>query len=257
MQRVNYDTIAEHYDEPLRDHRVDPSLLAFLDERPDLDPSTVRLLDVGCGTGKQLAANHAHLPAARIVGLDLFRGMLRVARRRCPDVAWVNGDGAALPFADGSFDYITNQFSYAHIQQKAQWLGEVVRVLAPGGRFVMTNIDPWAMQGWLLYRFFPAAWALDQQDFWPVERFTAALATLGCANVQAQRDHRTSHESLHDFATYAAQRHRTSQFIAIPDADYEAGMARLRAALAAAPEGEATVASEFCLVTISGDKPGA
>lgn len=40
MHRVNYDQIAHLYDEPVRDHDVDPTLLAFLAERPDLSPAT-------------------------------------------------------------------------------------------------------------------------------------------------------------------------------------------------------------------------
>lgn len=57
MQRVNYDKIAHLYDEPLRDYGVDGNLLAFVTERPDIDPSSLAVLDVGCGTGKQQTAN--------------------------------------------------------------------------------------------------------------------------------------------------------------------------------------------------------
>ena len=49
MQRVNYNAIAPLYDEPLRDHAVDPHLLAFFDSHPELAPSEARILDIGCG----------------------------------------------------------------------------------------------------------------------------------------------------------------------------------------------------------------
>src|SRR5688572_12410527 len=157
MHRVNYDQIAHLYDEPVRDYAVDPMLLAYLEERPDLSPSTMRILDVGCGTGKQQTANHGRFPAMTVVGLDRFSGMLQQARRRGPAVHWLQGDAPTLPFADSSFDFASNQFSYHHIHNQPRFLQEVYRVLRPGGRFAMFNIDPWAMPNWVIYQFFPAA----------------------------------------------------------------------------------------------------
>ena len=119
MRRVDYDRIAHLYDEPLRAHALDPNLVQFLNERPDLAPEQTRILDIGCGTGTQLAANRARFPGMFAVGLDLFGGMLRIARRRAPSVAWVRGDGARMPFKPDGFDYVTNQFSYHHIPDKA------------------------------------------------------------------------------------------------------------------------------------------
>jgi hypothetical protein len=46
MARVDYDQIAHLYDEPLREHAVDPRLLAFLEERPDLGSGPV-VVDTG------------------------------------------------------------------------------------------------------------------------------------------------------------------------------------------------------------------
>jgi ubiquinone/menaquinone biosynthesis C-methylase UbiE len=51
MPRVNYDRIAPLYDEPERDHPLDSNLFEFLAANDHPEP--VRVLDVGCGTGKQ------------------------------------------------------------------------------------------------------------------------------------------------------------------------------------------------------------
>ena len=266
MQRLNYNQIAHLYDEPLRDYAVDPNLLAYLKERPVLSPGEARVLDVGCGTGKQLTSNSSQFPEMSLAGLDLFAGMLNIARKRrtllssgrtCgpalrgPGVGWVQGDSANIPFAAKSFDYAYSQFAYAHFLKKERMIQEIYRGLKFGGRFVMSNIDPWRMENWAIYQYFPAARVLDEQDFLPVERFTTLMEEAGFANLQVQRNHWRPEEKLTDFLAYASQRHRTSQFMALDDEAYQAGLQRIKQDLV---EGRQTVMSEVCLVTVTGDK---
>ena|SRR6266850_804247 len=111
MPRIDYDEVAHLYDEPSRDHTLDSNLLTFLEERDTTVEADVRLIDIGCGTGKQLAADHQRLPVACLVGIDRFQAMLRIGQKRCPSVGWIQADGAALPLASASVDYATSQFS--------------------------------------------------------------------------------------------------------------------------------------------------
>jgi ubiquinone/menaquinone biosynthesis C-methylase UbiE len=252
-QRVNYDEIAHLYDEPLRDYDVDANLLGFLDERPVRRASGIRVLDTGCGTGKQLAADRRAFPDGLMVGLDLFHGMLRQAHRRCSTVAWAQGNSARLPLKDASFDYITNQFSYHHVPDKPRMIVEIGRVLSSGGRFVMTNLDPWSMPGWIVYTYFPAARQRDFEDCLPVEEFAALMTKAGFSNIQISRRHWREKEDLKRFFEYASQRYRTSQLMAISDSDFKMGIARLAEEIEKSG-GAACVDSEICLVTIIGDK---
>ena len=254
MQRVDYDRIAPDYDEPLRAHALDPNLVGFLDQRPNLPAGRVRILDVGCGTGTQLAANRARLPAATMVGLDPFGGMLGIARARCQSVGWIRGDGARMPFRSDRFDYVTNQFSYHHIGDKAAFVREVARVLDRRGRFVLTNIDPWEMPGWVLYRFLPAARDLDHADFLPAESLVALMREAGFADIRVVRCQHRAPTSLAEYLAYARSRYRTSQFLAISDSEYDAGIRRIERALADAPTPDATVESELCWLTVTGDR---
>jgi ubiquinone/menaquinone biosynthesis C-methylase UbiE len=88
------------------------------------------VLEVGCGTGmilKDIA------PVAKTaVGIDISRGMLAQARSRGLNV--VEGSGTALPFPDQSFDFVYSFKVLAHIEAIHQALGEVGRVLRPGGQ---------------------------------------------------------------------------------------------------------------------------
>lgn len=132
--RVDYDLIAHLYDEPQRDHGVDPGLSLFLSQRPAIDPRQMAVLDMGCGTGKQLAANRGRFSDASLTGMDFFLGMLKQARKRSRDVFWVQGDSASPPFSSTSFDYITNQFSYPHVREKSRLVAETYRLLSSGRR---------------------------------------------------------------------------------------------------------------------------
>ena len=252
-QRVNYDQIAHLYDEPGRDHPADPNLRQFLAERPDLQLSTLRVLDMGCGTGKQLAADHAEWPDALLVGMDLFGGMLIRAQQRGPGVIWTQGNSARTPFKTGSLDYITNQFSYQHVLDKPGMIAETYRLLKPGGRFVLTNIDPWSMPNWAIYRYFPASMMRDTQDFLPLENFALALEQAGFVNVGFRRDHQLRRETLGGCLDYASQRFRTSQLMVISDEEYMQGVARLRDEVQRFGRGM-LVESELCFVTLRGDK---
>ena len=199
MTRLDYDELAERYDEPSRDHVVDSILVEFSNTRPTTRDFDLRVLDIGCGTGKQLTADRRRFPQMTLVGIDRSWGMLQVARRRAPNVNWLQGDGATLPLDSGSFDYVTNQFSYPHIGRTGEFVQEVFRVLKPQGRFVMTNIDPWAMQDWFVYQFFPEAFTLDQRDFMQVSEFERYLREAGFVSISVEREDLTTEEDLADF----------------------------------------------------------
>jgi len=249
-QRVNYDLIAHLYDEPGRNYDTDPNLINFLQQK---SISQVRILDMGCGTGKQLTANHNKFPELKMMGIDLFHGMLLQAQKRCNEIIWVQGDNTNLPFPNDSFHYITNQFSYHHVQNKLRFIAETYRILKSGGRFVVTNIDPWSMADWIVYQYFPASRQRDLSDFFSVDELVTQMEKKGFCNIQVKRDHNWNERNLYEFLCYASQRHRTSQLIAIRDHEYEEGIAKLKDDIVKLGN-DFQVSSEICLVWVSGEK---
>ena len=98
----------------------------------------VAILDVACGTGivaRTAAASLDH--QAHIVGLDLNPTMLAVARRADPALTWQDGDAAALPFDDATFDLVMCQAALMFFPDPISALGEMRRVARPGGRVVV------------------------------------------------------------------------------------------------------------------------
>jgi demethylmenaquinone methyltransferase/2-methoxy-6-polyprenyl-1,4-benzoquinol methylase len=91
-----------------------------------------RVLDACCGTGD--LAIEAERAGARVTGLDFSERMLERARRKSEAVEWLRGDVLELPFADGSFDAVTVGFGIRNVPELERGLGELARVLRPGGR---------------------------------------------------------------------------------------------------------------------------
>ena len=113
--------------------RLHPWILRNLPERRE------RALDVGCGRGVLLAELAVRFDAVQ--GTDIDAPMREAARQRCADLPNVVVDGAQLAELDGPYDLIT-LVAVLHHLDAAQALGEVARLLAPGGRLLVVGVAP-------------------------------------------------------------------------------------------------------------------
>jgi demethylmenaquinone methyltransferase/2-methoxy-6-polyprenyl-1,4-benzoquinol methylase len=98
-----------------------------------------RVLDLACGSG-DLAAE-ARAAGARVIGLDFSAGMLRAARARQVGCALVRADALALPLPDASVDAVVSGFALRNFVDLAAALAESARVLRPGGRLALLEVD--------------------------------------------------------------------------------------------------------------------
>jgi ubiquinone/menaquinone biosynthesis C-methylase UbiE len=99
-----------------------------------------RVLDLGCGEGTFTA--EAAATGAPVVGAEVAEAALRRAREEHPELEFVLLPWAEpFPFADGSFDVVWCSEVIEHVADTARWLSEVRRVLAPGGRLLITTPD--------------------------------------------------------------------------------------------------------------------
>jgi len=251
--RVQYDQIAHLYDaQPYRQKAVDPHVLAFLREHPSVAGACLAVLDLGCGTGNQLVANRAALPQALLVGVDLSYGMLTQARRKAQDILWVQADSSHSPFPDASFDVITNQYALHHVRDKHAMLTAVWRLLRAGGRFVCTNITPHEMDGWIHYRYFPAARAVDLRDFLAPDALVALLQQIGFIQIRCARQQTSTLQDLQEFFEVVQRRETCSQLLTIPDQAYRAGLRQIKAEL---EQGAREVPTQVCILTVCTEKP--
>jgi SAM-dependent methyltransferase len=93
------------------------------------------VLDVGAGEG-QVARLAASLGADRVVGVDPTWAQLNEARARGGGPRYVRAVAESLPFPDATFDAAVAVLVFEHIEPYQEAIGEVARVLRPGGRFL-------------------------------------------------------------------------------------------------------------------------
>jgi ubiquinone/menaquinone biosynthesis C-methylase UbiE len=117
------------------------------------------VLEVAVGTGLNVPFYPGDVD---LTGLDLSDGMLAIARERVAglgrDVTLRQGDAHALPFPDNTFDTVVCTFGLCAIPDDDRALGEMVRVLRPGGRLILVDhvtSTSWAVRclQWLMERF--------------------------------------------------------------------------------------------------------
>jgi ubiquinone/menaquinone biosynthesis C-methylase UbiE len=123
-----------------------------------------RVLEVAIGTGRNLPAYPADVA---VTGIELSPAMLAIARDRAAGLGRAVdlrvGDAADLPFADGSFDTVVCALSLCSIPEPAAAIGEMKRVLVPGGRL-------------LLLDHVGSTWPPIHLAQWLVERLTIRVA---------------------------------------------------------------------------------
>ena len=136
--RTMFDRIAPVYD------AMNRAMTAGLDQRWRVKTARAvvspgdRVLDSCCGTGDLAIA--CLRAGGRVTALDFSERMLERARKKSDEIEWVEGDALALPFADGSFDAGTVGFGVRNLEDLEKGLGELRRVLRPGGRLAILEI---------------------------------------------------------------------------------------------------------------------
>ncbi|ASN21301.1 demethylmenaquinone methyltransferase [Paenarthrobacter sp. YAF11_1] len=98
-----------------------------------------KVLDLAAGTG---TSSEPYADAGvDVVACDFSLGMLKVGKRRRPDIDFIAGDATNLPFADNSFDASTISFGLRNVVEPRKALEEMLRVTKPGGRLVIAEFS--------------------------------------------------------------------------------------------------------------------
>ena len=144
-----------------RPHRRPPLLVTWLKSLP----SDARLLDLGCGGGRD--AGDLGQRGYRVVGVDRSSALLLAGRRRYQSLPLVRADLRYLPFQAMSFDGLWAAASLMHLPKPAarRILTDLYRLVRPGGLFAATVTygvrSRLVTDGWVPGRYF-ARWKKDE-----------------------------------------------------------------------------------------------
>jgi ubiquinone/menaquinone biosynthesis C-methylase UbiE len=100
------------------------------------------LVDIGCGPGRLTLEISRRFPGLKVIALDNNTDMLALAGHRLSgrDVRLVQAGVEAMPFEDGSLDWVVSTGSLHHWPDTCQALSEISRILKPGGRLLVMDL---------------------------------------------------------------------------------------------------------------------
>jgi demethylmenaquinone methyltransferase/2-methoxy-6-polyprenyl-1,4-benzoquinol methylase len=101
-----------------------------------------KIIDVACGTGDmidfwQKTAKKSDIVIDNIVGVDPSAGMMDVAKKKLPDVEFIQSGAAAMPFEDGVADIISISYGIRNVVERQKAFDEFARVLKKDGLLVI------------------------------------------------------------------------------------------------------------------------
>ena len=146
-------------------------------------------LDIGCGGGANVARLLQMSPNGKISGMDISKAALKVARslnkkaiadKRC---YIVGGTAKQLPFIKDTFDLVTAFETIYYWPMLQECLSEVLRVLKPGGKFLIANeTDGHDPEG--------KKWAklIEHMYIYTIDELKEHLAQAGFINIEARHD---------------------------------------------------------------------
>jgi ubiquinone/menaquinone biosynthesis C-methylase UbiE len=120
------------------------ALLPLAEAFAGRDQRKLRMIDVGCGTGRFLDFVKQAWPRLPVLGLDLSHAYIRHARRHLERWSCVNlivANAEAIPAQDNSCDAVTSIFMLHELPPEVRRtvIGEAARVLKPGGRLILVD----------------------------------------------------------------------------------------------------------------------
>ena len=128
--------------------------------------ASARVLDLATGTAALPLLLRRAGHRGTIVGLDRSTEMLALGRGKCaetPGIRFLRGDLSRLPFKGGSFDAVTMGYGLRYPGDLRAFLGEVLRLLRPGGRFLSLDFGLPASG---FYRSLALGYLLGAGSFW-------------------------------------------------------------------------------------------
>ena len=250
MKPINYDKIAEAYDERYkRAYKPEGIASKLLNLAQEVEAE--RILEVACGTGHWLKILQAN---AQVYGLDSSFGMLQKAVERKGSFHLVHGDVSSPPFKSNSFDMICCINALHHFDNPFSFIKNTYDLLKPSGLLTVIGMNPHAKKDkWFIYDYFPGTYETDLKRYPSPEAIEDWMISADFKNIHhqvAERiiDHRRRNSVL------PLSKDFTSQLTLLSNDEYRTGINRIESIIREAEvAGEAlTFPVDVSLIMVSG-----
>jgi ubiquinone/menaquinone biosynthesis C-methylase UbiE len=227
-RRADYDQIAGTYDRRYERNSyagVERALRRFVGSQTGR-----QILEVGCGTGHWLEFLKA--PSAHLTGLDFSAGMLAQAKMRLPEIPFVQGTAERLPCGAETFDRVFCINALHHFPDKAAFLAEAHRILRANGMILIIGLDPQrGADQWFVYDYFPESIEIDRRRYPAASTLRTWMMEVGFQDCVTQTvEHWTYQLPVQEILRQGRlDKTATSQLSVLTEAEYQRGMAQIRA----------------------------
>ncbi|MFW9887933.1 MAG: class I SAM-dependent methyltransferase [Candidatus Thorarchaeota archaeon] len=221
----DYDSVSKVYDQV---RMGNPEMIFHLLEEFSPLPESL-VLDVGCGT-----ANNTLLfqksTGARMVGLDLSRGMLAEAQSKADVISLVHAPANKMPFPSNTFDMIVMTEVLHHLPDAASAIHEMGRILGSGLMCIVTQSHQ-QIEDRMTSRFFPATVDIDKARYPNIPEIEYHMDSAGLERVWSKR-YKFNPVMLGEEYLDTVSRKGYSMLHKISENDYQEGLKALQQALA-------------------------
>lgn len=142
--------------------------------------SEMRVLDLGCGSGMTSCEIAKTIPSGEVVGVDWSQTILEQAQslkesESLDNVVFQQGNAYDLNFPVGTFDFVYSRFLFQHLAEPIKALTEIYRVLKPGGRLCVLDVD----EDWFTLYPEPKSFARLRQSLVTVQQSQGGDPSVG------------------------------------------------------------------------------
>lgn len=226
MQKINYDKVAEGYNEryeiAYKKNGISSKLIDLV-----LSTNAGKVLEVGCGTGHWLEVLHQY---ADVVGVDLSFGMLHKAAKSLGIKTLIRADAGDLPFPDNYFDMVFCVNAVHHFIDPFTFILECKRVLNLSGVVVIIGMNPHSKKDrWYIYDYFPGTYEVDLKRYPSPRQIESWLKKAGFSKTSHTIGERLM-EDRNASNILPLSKDFTSQLSLLSHEDFKRGIDKLKAA---------------------------
>ena len=190
--------------------------------------SELVIVDIGCGTGNETLNIYNNFKC-NIYGIDPSENMLKEAKQKTDEIAWLKGHAESIPLRNNSVDIITSFFSTHHFSNISKVISEFKRIVKKSGIIFLVTISHDQMRSSLEYKFFPELLEYEIKRV-PVIELIESLFVQSGFIVTVNTMHYESRKIDADYIEMIKNRYRTGLNF-LSDHQIQRGISRIKNAI--------------------------